>query len=272
MKNPFVRSLVATLAFSVIVPACDNSTAPPDEGEVADAVVGALMSNLDAGAGAGAASVASGGSTAAPSDTTKRTQDSKACPLNAATGYFVCAPVTLPNGMTANSSFQLLDAADAPRTKYDSLVVKLRRISSMTGTLTQPIQTPNGPVNATQTIAQHVTVVLTGFRANAPEQNGTGRMTNTIVPEGLPTGNVTVAKTVAGLRIDPSPTGPKYPIAGTITSVVTSQQGTGPAFTSTQVTTYNGSAIATTVITPQNGPVRTCTYDMTKKEPPVCTP
>lgn len=270
MRNQFVRPVVWLVLSGTLVACSESPVALPDSVD-ADAAVGSLLAQLDAGGGASAASVASGGSTANPSDTSKKS-DPKACVFNATTKYFVCPAQTMPNGMNVSSSFQLLDAAGEPKSKFDTLVVALRRVTDMTGTLTQPMQTPNGAVNATQTMASHDTMVIAGIRTNAPVQNGSGTMSNTIQPEGLPSVSVTVTKTVAGLKIDPTPTGPKYPIAGTITSVVSSKQGTGPEFTTTQVTTYDGTSIAKTVITlPNNLGSRTCTYDMTKKDPPVCT-
>ena len=76
--------------------------------------------------------------------------------------------------------------------------------------------------------------------------------------------------------IMPDPkSGKAYPLGGTITSVITSKSGTDPTVTTNQVTTYDGTAIAKTVITLPNGATRTCTYDMSKPpgaSPPSCTP
>jgi len=271
VKNQFIRTGLTSIAVGVALLACSESpTSLPDNG-VDDAMVGSLMSQLAAGGSATASSVASGGSTAAPSDTTSR--DPRACLYNTTTKFFVCPARTLPNGMTDSTSFQLLDAANNPLPRFDTLVVAFRRVSRLNGTLNQPIQTQNGPVAATQSITQNDDMTITGFRTNTPEQNGTGTMTNTIVPVGMPTGTVSVSKTVAGLKFDPSPTGPRYPTAGTITAQITNQQGSGPQFTSTQVTTYDGTSIAKTVITTPNGPTRTCTYDMAANPPvpPTCT-
>jgi hypothetical protein len=78
-------------------------------------------------------------------------------------------------------------------------------------------------------------------------------MSNPIVPQGLPTATMTATVALAHMTFPKTMTEASYPLGGTITSVITSKTGDEPTVTTSQVTTYDGTAIAKTVITLPNG-------------------
>jgi hypothetical protein len=97
-------------------------------------------------------------------------------------------------------------------------------------------------------------------------------MSNTIVPEGMPTAVMSATTEFKDIEF-PTDTTKRWPAGGTITATIKSTTGTQPEVTTTQVTTYDGTSIAKTVITLPNGTKRTCTYDMSKppgESPPTC--
>jgi hypothetical protein len=262
-----VRAAVATALLVTAGCSAGEVTVPK-----ADApTVSSLLTQLEAGQSAGSASLASSGTSTAPVAPATN-QDPNACVYDATDKRFNCPRRTMPNGMTMDMYFQLLDGAGAPQAAFDTATTAaIRRVSDRAGTLNQPLMTQNGPVPAVQTITEHLDMTLSGIRTGNPVHNGTGTMTNALVPTGLPSANITATQTFTGIVIDPAPSAPKYPKAGSIGATVVSTTGSQPQVTTTQVTTYDGTKVAKTVITLPNGGTRTCTYDMTSQAPPVCT-
>jgi hypothetical protein len=198
------------------------------------------------------------------------------CQIDLASETFKCPTRTLPNGLKMTGYFQLPDVSNHPQFQYDSATTNaIRMVTDVSGTISQPLITQTGPVPATQTIANHDEITLSGLRTGTREHNGTGTMSNTIAPQGLPTATMTATVAFAHMTFPKTVTEASYPLGGTITSVITSKTGDLPTVTTNQVTTYDGTAIAKTVITLPNGSTRTCTYDMSKPpgtSPPSCTP
>lgn len=283
MSRSIAIPAAAYLAVCAAMFACAESAVDPGETEDTAADVSALLSQMDAGSAAASSSASSGGTSgaSAPPDTAKK--NANACLWDAALKGFKCPTRIMPNGMKHDMYFQLLDAGNQPQEKFDTAIVKaIRRVSDRSGTTNNPLMTQNGPVPATQEVAAHEDMTMTGIRTDAPEQNGTGTTTTKLVPEGMPSADISAQQTFSKIVFPPpppppqpgqAPPGPMYPKSGTITSVITSKTGTQPSVTTTQVTTYDGTSIAKTVITMPNGQTRTCTYDMSAKtpSPPNCT-
>jgi hypothetical protein len=276
MKKAIAVPAIAYLAACAAMFACSENSLVPDPGDPIDpdAKVTSLLSQLDAGSNAAASSMSSGGTAGAPAPT--GSQDSKACTYSAETKRTTCPTKTMPNGMTHDLYFQLLDAQGNAQETFDTATtVGIRRVADRSGTLNQPLMTQTGPVNSTQQMTVHEDMVLSGLKTATPMQNGTGTMRNVIDRSDRPPpgDTVEVTQTFTNIFIDPAPTGPKYPKGGTITATVVNKMGNGSKTTTTQVTTYDGSTIAKTVITPAapGAQTRTCTYDMTKQAPPTCT-
>ncbi len=190
------------------------------------------------------------------------------CVLDTATVTWGCPPQTLQSGLVNKVSFQFLDATNAPQMHFDTVTTAaIRRVSDLIGTISQPVQTQNGPVPATQTSDHHEDVVLTGLHAESHVQNGTGTMTQTIAMEGRDTAFITAPTTTTGILSSPKV---PYPVGGSYTAVVHTVQGPSTS-TTTQVTSFDGTTVARLVITFVGGKQRVCTYDMTSQTPPTCT-
>jgi hypothetical protein len=262
--------------------ACSENALDPGDGPGdAAADVTSLLAQMDAGTAAASSSMSSGGTSTPPPDTGK--QNASACVYDTPLQGFKCPTKVMPNGMKYDMFFQLLDASHQPQQMFDTATTKaIRRVTDRSGTMNQPLMTQNGPVPATQEIVGHEDMTLSGIRTNAPEQSGTGTMSNKLVPEGMPSADINSTQTFSKIVFPPPPAVPPapgsqptpvYPKSGSITSVITSKTGSQPSVTTTQVTTYDGTPIAKTVITLPNGMTRTCTYDMSAKtpSPPNCT-
>jgi hypothetical protein len=276
MTKVIVLRTAACIVAAATLYACgggDSATAPPAVGNTT-AKVNALLSEISAGQQAASASVSSGGG-AAPSTSSSQSEDAGVCQIDLASESFKCPTRTLPNGLKMTVSFQLLDASSNPQPAFDSTTTNaIRMVTDVSGTISQPLMTPTGPVPATMTIANHDVITLSGLRTGTREHNGTGTMSNTIVPQGLPTASMTATVAFAHITFPKTMTEASYPLGGTITSVITSKTGDLPSVTISQVTTYDGTAIAKTVITLPNGSKQTCTYDMSKppgSAPPNCS-
>jgi hypothetical protein len=140
-----------------------------------------------------------------------------------------------------------------------TVVVAVRRVTTKTGWQSQP-----GPNNTTtiDTIANSDDMILTNLKATNHTLNGTGTISAVIVPAVNPVGHSTATTTTKDLVLAKTGTS-FYPIAGTVTAIVTSQTTGFPPNTTTQVTTYDGTKIATLTITLPNQKKVVCTWDMT---------
>jgi hypothetical protein len=191
------------------------------------------------------------------------------CILDPAAVLWNCPTTVSPAGDTVAVSFQFLDTANAPQPHFDSTTTAaIRRISNSHYSRTAPLQTQNGPVPAAQVDTQHQDVILSGILTGKHAQNGTGTIVHIIAVQGRDTAFVTAPTTTTGILT--SNTVP-YPVGGSYTAVVHTVQGASTS-TTTQVTSFDGSKVATLVINfAAGGQPRTCTYDMTSPAPAVCT-
>ncbi|HEX7939047.1 MAG TPA: hypothetical protein VF483_08635 [Gemmatimonadaceae bacterium] len=283
MKRVSLVTAAVLMACGAVLAACGGGDKSVDDAlgpgqtpvDSSNTKVTGMIAQLDAGQAA-ASSAASSGGQGAPSGSASNAPPAQSCTFADSTMSFYCPTITQPNGMVYKMRFQLLDSAGAPQAHFDTVTTRaVKRITDRSGTVNQPLMTQNGPVPATQTMSEHVEMTLSNIRPGlTPEQNGNGVMTNSIVPTGLASATMTVTETFEHIVIDPAPGAPKYPKSGKVTVVMVSQTGTAPQVTTTQVTTYDGTATATTVITLPGGAKRTCTYSMTANPPvpPTCTP
>lgn len=179
-------------------------------------------------------------------------------------------PMTIsPVGDTLHVSFQFLDTANAPQMNFNpTTTAAIRRVSDSYYKRSQDVQTQNGPVAAVQVDTQHQDIVLSGILTGTHEQNGTGNIIHVIAEEGHDTAFITAPTTTTGVL---TTQGVPYPVGGSYTAVVHTVQGASTS-TTTQVTSFDGTKVATLVISfAQGGTPRTCTYDMTSIAAPVCT-
>ena len=104
--------LSLSFAVAALVVACDSSSTEPHVD------LDAALSQM-ATSGIGTyATAAAGAGVNLPSPSTS----ASSCPYDAATKFFVCAPITA-SGMTFSRQFQLLDAAGAPLATVNPLAV-----------------------------------------------------------------------------------------------------------------------------------------------------
>ena len=233
---------------------------------------------ISQGAGAGDRLVAGGiqfssaASPLGPSFTTSVPNDSAAaCTFDATSSKFNCPARTLAgSGLIHIVSFQFVDSAGKPQTQFDTIkTAGLIRWTADSGTKSQPVQTTNGPVPATQGTHNSDSTMLTGLHVGQTHtQNGAGHLQQTIAEQGVvDTAFITAPTTTAALTTGPTV---PYPTGGSYTAVVHTVQGASTS-TTTQVTSFNNTATATLVITFAGGGRRTCTYDMTSQAAPTCT-
>lgn len=205
-----------------------------------------------------------------PSLSSAPPDNAAACTFDSTKVVYTCPANTLSTGLVHQASFQFVDTTGKPQAHFDTLSTGgIIRWTTLKGTISQPVQTQNGPVPATQITNNRDSIVLGGIRAGQQHaQNGGGSLVQTIIEQGVAdTAFITAPTTTTGIQTSSKV---PYPVAGSYTAVVHTVQGTSTS-TTNQVTTFNGTSTATLVITFPNGTHRTCTYDMTSTAAPVCT-
>jgi hypothetical protein len=231
----------------------------------------AVGQSATAGAGAGAG-VAAGRK--APLATTVSggkalyAEGPAACTRDTVNTRFNCPAVQQGPNLSFKAWFQLLDKDSKPTLIMDTaVVVAIRRVTTKTGWQSQP--GPNGTTTI-DTVDNADDMILTNLKDTNHVVNGTGTMNVVIVPAVNPVGHATATTTTKDLVLAKNGTS-FYPIAGTVTAIVTSQTTGFPPNTTTQVTTYDGTKIAKLTITLPNGKKTVCTWDMTAVNvAPVC--
>lgn len=212
--------------------------------------------------------------------------NSAACTFDEANVRWNCPDFTQTNGLVSSSWFQFLDAAGAPHKFVDTTkTASIKRVVTLSGVIPQTIPVPGqGPTPMNDTTLQSDTLTLSGLLGPAADRKAisTGHIKHVMVAVSNSSTIVRMSgpKTVEDFKfaapVNGQPPAARYPISGKITLLwTTSQDGVANSTaTTTQVTTYNGTAIATLVIRNALGNViRTCTYDMTNPNtPPSCTP
>jgi hypothetical protein len=205
--------------------------------------------------------------------------DAAKCAFDSTATRWNCPEGTNPNGTTVKSWFQFLDSTNKPMKFLDSVkTVLIRRFVGTTGTIKTQLTTKDGTFPANDTTNDADTVLLAGVNGPAAQRKVTssGALKHVLVPEGQPVARISATKTTQDFKFDPpgpngEPPARRYPIAGKITLVLTSSQEgvANSTATTTQTTTYDGTAIATLVIKNLQGTtIRTCTYDMTAQNSP----
>lgn len=217
-------------------------------------------------------------------DGTNPPADAAKCTFDEANVRWNCPDITQKDGLITKSWFQFLDAGSKPQKLIDTLTTaSIRRVIATSGATNHTLGTPKGVVDVSDTTANTDTLTLSGLLGPKDQRKviSKGFVKHVMVPTGQ--GNIRMSgpKTVEDFKFDPpskdgAPPARRYPISGKITLVwTTSQDGVANSTaTTTQVTTYDGTAIAKLVITSAQGKViRTCTYDMTSQtSAPTCTP
>lgn len=210
--------------------------------------------------------------------------DAAKCTFDDETMRWNCPNITTQSGLVTTSWFQFRDASDKPQKDIDTLTTaSIRRFVGTTGFTQHKLPTPKGPTDVTDTVATTDTLILSGLLGPKEQRKmiSKGTVKHVMVPTDQGIIRMGGPKTTEDFRFDPpaedgSPPARRYPISGKITLVwTTSQDGVlNSSATTTQVTTYDGTAIAKLVITSAQGKViKTCTYDMTNQNsPPNCTP
>ncbi|HSA55507.1 MAG TPA: hypothetical protein VLE53_07370 [Gemmatimonadaceae bacterium] len=246
------RSSLVVLSAVALV-ACSDGTSPTPTQD--DQTLEEVLTELNtvgtyAGAGLAPAGVATS-SMPAPG--------AGACPFDAGSTYFVCAPVTV-NGLTIDRRYQLLDDDGAPLSSFDPATVSgIRNVVDVAGTTSGG---QGGPPAIT--IDLHDDQTLTGLRTATRVVNGSGTTDLTFTNNGEVM-TFTTTRTVSNLVLPTVPGPGAYPTSGSITTT-----GTSALMTYTSTMTFNGTSTVTIVNT-INGQSQTCTYNLqTPATPPVC--
>lgn len=284
--KPSAIQYAACLALCAMLSACGGGGDSPITGTKDpvvtkpdyNATITAYLTEITNSQNAASQSLSAGGVSSAPapaaaswtpaSPSSTASQDSAAaCTFDATNVRWNCPSVTAPNGLVTTAYFQLLDATNTPQTAFDTLTtVAIRRVTDKKGTVTQPLITQTGPVPSVNTVNNHDDLKLTGIRTAAAHRlNGTGSMSISFVPEGRPKGTSSATTATADLGFT---AGKPYPTSGKLSAVVVSTTEGQNGSTTNQTTTYDGTAVATLVITFASGQKRTCTYDMTAPTTP----
>lgn len=204
--------------------------------------------------------------------------NSAACTFDEANTRWNCPDFTQTNGLVSKSWFQFLDAAGAPHKTVDTTkTASIKRVVTLSGVIPQtvPVQ-GQGPTQMTDTTLQSDTLTLSGLLGPAADRKAisTGHLKHVMVGVNNQSlilrmsGPKTVEDFKFAAPVNGQPPAQRYPISGKITLVWTTSQDGNPSntATTTQVTTYDGTAIAKLVIrNAQGNVIRTCTYDMTNQ-------
>ena len=256
LSRPSQRQLALLLAAAVLAAGCsDSATGPTNQ----PADLSALLDEMSAPS----MSVAAGTSmpVASAAVTTRPRTVPSACPYDNATQRFVCPAVTV-NGLTFTRSFQLLDVANTPHSRFEASVVAIRTFSTVKGTLTNAAT--GGPAYA---IDRQEVMTLSGIRTDRHTLNGvaTSLVEGTITTaRGTVHTKTTQTETTTNLVLPNPRTGSRWPI-GSVTvesmSEVTANGEQKVTSSSTATITFDGTNKATITISTGLGTF-TCTIDL----------
>lgn len=164
------------------------------------------------------------------------------CSYDAATKFFVCAPVT-SNGLTFSRQFQLLDATGAPLSTANPLAVaSIRSVIDLEGTMSQTT-----PQALTLQIDRHEDATLSGIQSTNRVLNGTATQQATVTSSSY-TASSEESSVTTNLQLPSSPD-QKYPLGGKITtngSTTLSLTGTTQY---TREITFDGTSVMTVKMT-----------------------
>jgi hypothetical protein len=216
LSRPSHSRVALLLAAAVLAAGCsDSATAPTNQ----PAELGALLNEMSASG----MSVAAGASLPPASAvvTARPGIVPNACPYDNATQRFVCPTVTV-NGLTFTRSFQLLDVAGEPHSKFEAAVVAIRTFSTVRGTLTN---TTAGGSTSVHAIDRQEVMTLSGIRTDRHTLNGvaTSLVEGTITTaRGTVHTKTTQTETTTNLVLPNPRTGSRWPI-GSVTVESTSE-------------------------------------------------
>jgi hypothetical protein len=246
MSRMSVRAF-ALVSVAGIVTACNEPSAPQprDLAQVLDevSILGVYTSDL----------VDYFGGALLPPHTTS----ASACPFDAQSQGFVCAPIT-SGGITFQRSYQLLDGSGAPQAAFDAAsTAAVRTTTEVTGTRAMG--------GGTMDVVHHAEQTIGGLLATAwsIEREATTRLINTFDSE-TDTSHTTTAVDLTLPRPTPA-VQVTYP-TGTITSVLTASYIVGDTFS--MATTFNGTTTATIVLG-VGGVTQTCTINLAQRTAPL---
>src|SRR4051812_7198812 len=183
------------------------------------------------------------------------------CVFSSATGIVTCGPVTR-GGLTVTSTAAITTTAGAAQSKIDSTTNKVVLHAEVSGTVIRRD-------SATSTIAHRSDRTITGLAAGSTQRTVDGTAIGTETTTGTTdAGTFTAVRTVndttAGIIIPLQDGRPTYPTAGRVSrnmSASITVAGTTTTHTRSEVVTYDGTAIASVVIT-QDGVVKSCTLPL----------
>lgn len=212
--------------------------------------------------------------------------------FNAATGRFVCTPLTR-NGVTITQSMAYANAAGAVQQSFDTVTTNSVNVqTATTGTVTFERGSSNGRgpgprhggrfTGDTTTILTATTQVnnssnrtVTGLASGSTQRtvNGTSAGSESVTgtsSRGNFTATRTAGDTTRSLVVPIENGKPTYPRSGSVTremKVTVSYAGSSPVTTTRrEVITYDGSATAKVVIT-TNGVAKNCTMALPRGRP-----
>jgi hypothetical protein len=197
-----------------------------------------------------------------------------ACPYSSKDQAFVCTPI-VRNGITAKTSYQLLDSGGHPLSSADALTLaSIRVVTDVDGT-TSLVSTTTGTISST-TIHSHADNTLSGLLTDKRVLNGvtTERDTLSSVFSGLAT-QLSISATTTVAKLDIPQTAGAFPATGTITSDASTTESLGGStpFTSNShaVITFNGTS-SVTITLAVGSFSQHCTLDLTNAAGLTCTP
>jgi hypothetical protein len=246
------------VAACAVILACQDSTAPAVT--VSADLESLLAESISGQSLGGSAMLASGvpfiGAAAMPRGT---------CGFDASSSLFVCPRSATPaDGITSQTSFQLLDGVNTPLRAYDAAkIAAIRTISDVNGTMSL------GSSSLSISVTAHNDATLSGLlpsgAAHALNATGTSDMTLTT---GSLTSNAKMSTTIKDLVLPRSADSNPYPVSGTITTEsVFDNPNAAPMRV---IMTFNGTSVATVAITTR-GATQNCTMDLSHRPSfPVC--
>jgi hypothetical protein len=250
MSRTRVLGFATVLASALAIGACGDSTAPKLAPMTIDSVLVEFAETQALGASGLIIAGNFGGFASVPTS---------ACPYDAATQRFVCAPVTI-DGFTTTRYYQLLDASGNPQSAFNRATTSaFRTVSDVDGSLTETVDDEElGPVSVSMTITGHDDQTLGGFLVGTHVLNGTSSSNLTFDIDGEALSLALVSDTKA--LVLPARGSGKYPVSGSIETQVTSQ-GVGTTITMT----FNGTSTVLMTIT-SGGVTTSCNVDLEDPE------
>ena len=183
------------------------------------------------------------------------------CVFSSSTGLVTCGPITR-SGLTLLVTASITTADGTAQPKIDPTTHRVRLTSEVSGTKTRRD-------SATSRMAHKSDRTIAGLEKGSTRRTvdgtsaGTERTTGVIDARAFEAIR-TVADTTAGIVIPLENGKPTYPYAGRISrnmSVTITLDGTTITHTRSEIVTFDGSAIATVVIT-QDGVTKNCTLPL----------